>query len=56
LYFRAFLKDRCREYRDLLLQDSSGIEKLIQEQKERIQVISYLPITVTIFFLIKKVS
>jgi hypothetical protein len=40
IYF-IFLKDRCREYRQLLLQESIGKERLTQEQKERIHVISF---------------
>jgi len=48
------LKDRCREYHHLLLQDSSGIEELTQEQKQRIKVISYLSSSRTFFFFVYK--
>jgi hypothetical protein len=47
-YFReilfVFLKDRCREYRQLYLQDLLSHETLTQQQNDRIHVIHFLPI------------
>jgi hypothetical protein len=40
IYF-IFLKDRCREYRQLLFQESIGKERLTEEQKQRVHVISF---------------
>jgi hypothetical protein len=40
----VFLKDRCREYRQLYLQDLLSHETLTQQQNDRIHVIHFLPI------------
>jgi hypothetical protein len=41
IYF-LFFKDRCREYRQLYLQESIGNIKLTQQQKDRIQVKDFI--------------
>jgi hypothetical protein len=41
IYFISFV-DRCREYRQLLVQDYFTGSNLTKEQRERIEVISFL--------------